>query len=280
MPQSPLRIFEKGRRATPLAMISVYDAPAALLCCEAGADALLVGDSLGNVLLGHDDFISVDIEDMARHTAAVVRGAAKSPRDLPVVADMPFGSYHGGRGEIVANATRLMRAGAHALKLEGANAASLRAIELCTQMGAPVMGHLGFTPQSSLKFSSTVQGKSAPDADRILVDALRLHEAGCFAVVLEAMTSEVAAHITQKLPLTTIGIGAGAACDGQVLIFHDLAGLLPGDAYRFVKRFANTRATLLGAARAYVEEVHGKTFPTAENGWAMGEVERGKWHEE
>lgn len=273
-----LKIFSEKQRQKPLAMVSLYDAPTASLCCEAGADALLVGDSMGNVVLGYANTVPVDMDDMARHTAAVARGVNSSTRpDVPIVADMPFGSYHGGKSEIAANATRLLRAGAQAIKVEGGNDLTLRAIEQLTQMGAPVMGHLGFTPQSVLRFEETVQGKSALDAERLLHEARRLEAAGCFAVVLEAMTAEAAQRITSEVRMATIGIGAGIRCDGQVLVWHDLAGLLPGKPFRFVRQYARGREILLDAARAYVNEVQNGVFPGTANGWAMSDDERDKW---
>ena len=280
-----LQIFSAKKRrspeAKPLAMISLYDAPSAALCCDAGADVLLVGDSMGNVVLGYDNTVPVDMDDIARHTAAVARGVAASTRpDVPIVADMPFGSYHGGKSDIAANATRLLRAGAQAIKVEGAGDFALRAIEQLTQMGAPVLGHLGFTPQSALRFEETVQGKNTLDAERLLNEARRLQEAGCFAVVLEAMTAEVARRITEEMRMATIGIGAGLECDGQVLVWHDLAGLLPDKPFRFVRQYARGREILLEAARAYVNEVQSGVFPGSANGWTMSDDERAKWNTE
>ncbi len=258
-------------------MISLYDAPTAELCCDAGADCLLVGDSLGNVVLGYDNFISVTMEDMIRHTSAVARGARESSRpDVPVVADLPFGSY-----TTVAQATEhgaaLMRAGAHAVKLEGAGPATLEAVHALIEMGAPVVGHLGFTPQSALRFSGVVQGKTAEAAEGLLRDALALEEAGCSAVVLEAVTREVAELITKTLSVPTIGIGAGAGCNGQVLVFHDLAGLSKRAPFRFVKRYADARALLSEATRDFVEEVRSGAFPVEEHGWSMPETELEGW---
>ncbi|HEY0074578.1 MAG TPA: 3-methyl-2-oxobutanoate hydroxymethyltransferase [Abditibacteriaceae bacterium] len=281
---SPLQIFSKKSRdasLSPIAMISLYDAPTAALCCDAGADALLVGDSMGNVILGYDNTVSVDIEAIAHHTGAVVRGVKSSSRpDVPVIADLPFGSYHGSESEIVANATKLLKAGAIALKLEGAGERALRAIDLLLEMGVPVMGHIGFTPQSVLKFQTTVQGKTAPDAKRLMNEALSLEKAGCFGVVLEAMAQEVAAQITNKVQMATIGIGAGSDCDGQVLVWHDLAGLLPGKPFRFVRQYAKGHQVLLEAARSYVNEVKSKEFPSLENAWNMTDEERRRWENE
>ncbi len=280
-----LQIFTAKKRrsasSSPIAVVSLYDAPSAALCCDAGADALLVGDSMGNVILGYDNTVPVDIDAIAHHTGAVVRGVKSSSRpDVPVVADMPFGSYHGSENEIVANATRLLRAGAVALKLEGAGARTLRALELLLEMGVPVMGHIGFTPQAILRFETTVQGKTAPDADRLLDEALRLENVGCFGVVLEAMTQQVAARITRDVQMATIGIGAGAQCDGQVLVWHDLAGLLPGKPFRFVRQYAQGREVLLEAAQNYVREVKSKEFPATENAWSMNDEEAARWKNE
>ena len=280
-----LQIFSAKKRRLPdstcLAMISLYDAPSAMLCAEAGADALLVGDSMGNVILGYDNTVVVDIDAIAHHTGAVARGVKSSSRpDVPVIGDMPFGSYHGSESEILANATRLLKAGAVALKVEGAGPRTLRAIELLCETGVPVMGHIGFTPQAILRFETTVQGKTARDAQRLLGEALRLQEAGCFAIVLEAMTREVAARITRDVQMATIGIGAGNECDGQVLVWHDLAGLLPAKPFRFVRQYASGREILLEATRHYVSDVKTKEFPAAENAWNMNDDERERWQQD
>ena len=258
-------------------MISLYDAPTAELCCDAGADCLLVGDSLGNVVLGYDNFISVTMADMIRHTAAVARGVRGSSRPgVPIVADLPFGSYTT-VAEAARNGADLMRAGAHAVKLEGAGPATLEAVRAIVEMGAPVLGHLGFTPQSALRFSGVVQGKTGKAAETLLRDALVLEEAGCSAVVLEAVTREVAERITKTLSIPTVGIGAGAGCDGQVLVWHDLAGLSKRAPFRFVKRYADARAILAQATRDFVEEVRSGAFPVEEHGWSMSGEELEMW---
>ena len=262
-------------------MVSLYDAPSARLCSEAGVDALLIGDSMGNVILGYDNTVSVTLNDMMCHAAAVVRGAKASSRpEVPVIADMPFGSYHGGADDIARNGTLLMQTGVHGLKVEGGNQGTLEAVKRLTQMGAPVMGHLGFTPQSSLKFSQTVQGKTAATANELLEAAKRLEAAGCFGIVLEVMPLEVAQRITETLTIPTIGIGAGAGCDGQVLVWHDLAGLSGGEPFRFVKRYADGYALLSQAARDYVSEVHAGKFPASEHGWPMPAEELELWKKE
>lgn len=275
---SPIQTMREAKtRGEQIAMVSLYDAPTATLCSDAGADCLLVGDSLGNVVLGYDDFVSVTMEDMIRHTGAVSRGARKSMRPgVPVVADLPFGTYTG-VAEATRNGAALLRAGAHAVKLEGAGPSSLGAVRALIQMGAPVVGHLGFTPQSALNFSGVVQGKTGEAADLLLHDALALQEVGCSVLVLEAVPREVAEFVTQTLSMPTVGIGAGAGCDGQVLVWHDLIGLTPGPPLRFVKRYADARTLLTGAARDYVEEVRSGTFPRAEHGWSMPEPELEGW---
>lgn len=257
-------------------MVALYDAPSAKICCDAGIDALLVGDSMGNVVLGYDDTVAVTVDDIRVHTGAVARGAKSSSKpDTPVVADLPFGSY--ATPELaVHNGAILMRAGAHALKLEGAGEMALSAVRVLAQMGAPVVGHIGYTPQSSLRFEGVVQGKTAAAARELLAQAKRLQDAGCCAIVLEAVAAEAAARITENIEICAIGIGAGAACNGQVLVWHDLVGLLEGAPFRFVKRFANAREVLQNAAREYSQQVKSGAFPTAEHAWKMvdGEIEK------
>lgn len=275
---SPMQVIRDAKtRGEPLAMISLYDAPAAELCCDAGADSLLVGDSLGNVILGYDDFLSVTVEDMLRHTAAVARGVKKSTRPaVPVIADLPFGSYTTPESA-THNGAALMRAGAHGIKLEGAGKGTLEAIRALIEMGAPVVGHLGFTPQSSFNLPGVLQGRTSVAAEELLGFAMSLEEAGCSALVLEAMPREVAQRITESISIPTIGIGAGADCDGQVLVWHDLAGLTAEAPLRFVRRYAEAYALLKEAAAGYVGEVHSGAFPTDEHGWSMHRSELEEW---
>lgn len=281
MAASPLHVFnQKKRHGQRLAVVSLYDAPSARLCCEAGVDALLVGDSMGNVILGYDNTLPVTIDDIRLHTGAVARGVKSSAQPgVPVIADLPFGSYHGSANSTARNGTLLMQAGAHALKVEGAGEGTLAAVKRLVEMGAPVMGHLGFTPQSALTFKETVQGKTAATAQHLFDAARRLEDAGCFGIVLEVMPLEVAERITAALSMPTIGIGAGPGCDGQVLVWHDLAGLSGGEPFRFVKRYANGHTLLAQAARDYVNEVHAGAFPTREHSWTMASEQLAAWTE-
>ena len=278
---SLLQLFQNAKRdARTLAMIALYDAPSATLACDAKADILLVGDSLGNVILGFDDTTKVSIDDMARHTGAVVRGVAKSTRsEVPVVADLPFATYDTPE-DALRNSVLLMNEGAHAVKLEGANESSLAAIRVLVQHHIPVIGHIGFTPQSAAHLSGIVQGKTFEGAKQLLDDAQNIEDAGAIAIVLEAMPSVVAAKITQRLTISTIGIGAGARCNAQVLVWHDLVGFSPRAPFRFVKRFAQIHDVLLDATRQFVNETHDKSFPDASHEYSMPDDELRKWQQE
>jgi 3-methyl-2-oxobutanoate hydroxymethyltransferase len=278
---TPLQIFaRKKREQKPLAMVALSDAPSAQIACEAGIDALLVGDSLGNTALGYDSTLPVTMDDMAHHLGAVVRGVKGSSRpDVPIIADLPFGSYSDPeRG--VENAVRLMQIGAHAVKIEGTQSGdgfeAGRVFELFKLAGVPVMGHLGFTPQSVLQFESIVQGKTAETALELEEQAQLLVQAGCFAFVLEATTEEVARHITQNSPIATVGIGAGAGCDGQVLVWHDLVGI-SAKQFKLGRAFAPTREIWTQALHNFQSEVENRTFPTPENGWTMPSEARAEW---
>ncbi len=280
---SPLQIFARKKRdQIPLAMIALSDAPSAQIACDAGIDALLVGDSLGNTALGYDSTIPVTMDDIAHHLRAVLRGVKSSSRpDVPVIADMPFGSY--ATPEIgVQNAVRLMQLGAHGVKIEGTQIlwrGGLATIfQYCELAGIPVMGHLGFTPQSILKFENVVQGRSAEHADRLFAEAQHLERTGCFALVLEAVTVEVAREVSAKLAIPTVGIGAGPHCDGQVLVWHDLVGITEKP-FKMARAFASTRENWLGAIKNYCSEVESSQFPTAQNGWDMSVEEAEIWRQ-
>ena len=271
---SPLQIFARKKRdQTPLAMLALYDAPSARIACDAGLDAILVGDSMGNTLLGYDSTLPVTLDDIAMHTGAVARGVRASTRpDVAIVADMPFGSY--ATPELAATgAVRLLQAGAHAVKIEGAPTG---VFEKLSEVGVPVMGHIGFTPQSVLKFESIVQGRTAAQGAQLLETARELEARGAFGIVLEAMTREVATRITGTLAIATVGIGAGAGCDGQVLVWHDAIGLTPRP-FRFAKSFVDTAQVWNEAISAYVTQVQTRSFPAPPNGWEMSEEELQIW---
>jgi 3-methyl-2-oxobutanoate hydroxymethyltransferase len=249
-----------------IAMVTAYDATMARLVDDAGADAILVGDSLGMVFQGHDSTLPVTLEHMIYHSAAVRRGLARSRGRAHLTADMPFGSYQASADEAVKSAMRLVaEGGAEAVKLEG-GADYADVIRRIVRAGVPVMGHIGLTPQSVHKMGGyVVQGKDSEKAHRLLRDARALEEAGCFALVLECIPAELARVITGQLAIPTIGIGAGAHCDGQVLVVNDLLGLDGAFKPKFVKRFAELAGSVAGAVGAYVGEVHGGAFPAEEH---------------
>ena len=249
---------ERGERIT---MLTAYDAPTARVFDEAGTDVLLVGDSLGDNFYGYASTIPVTVDEMVHHTRAVT-GAV---RRALVVADLPFGSYEDSPAHAFASAVRLMKeAGAHAVKFEGGRRVADH-VRLLTSSGIPVMGHLGFTPQSeNVLGGKRVQGRGNEAAERVSEDALALQEAGAFAVVLEMVPAPLAARVTEILSIPTIGIGAGAQCDGQVLVWADMAGLSTWTP-RFAKQFGNVREEMVRAAAAYNAEVRGGTFPDEEH---------------
>jgi 3-methyl-2-oxobutanoate hydroxymethyltransferase len=243
--------------AAPLVMVTAYDAPTARLADAADVDLLLVGDSLAMVVLGYDDTLSVTVDDMVHHTAAVGRTA---PRAL-VVADLPWMSYHVSVEDTVRNAARLIRAGATAVKLEG-GAKRLPMVRALVDAEIPVMGHLGLTPQSVHALGGfKVQGRRPEAADALVEDALALVDAGVFALVLEAVPAAVARRVTEAAPVPTIGIGAGPACDGQVLVLHDLLGLEDRVLPRFVRRYAALRTEGTAAVAAFAADVRSGAFP-------------------
>lgn len=249
----------------PLVMVTAYDAPTARIADDAGVDLILVGDSVANVVLGYDNTLSVTIDDMVHHTAAVAR---TNPRAL-VVGDMPWMSYHLGVHDAVANAAKLIRAGARSVKLEGGTK-RVPVIEAMIDAEIPVMGHLGLTPQSINALGGfKVQGKTA-EAARILVDdAHALVDAGVFAVVLECVPDDVARLVTEAIPVPTIGIGAGVSCDGQVLVIHDLLGLEDRVTPRFVRRYADVRADSIAAVAQFAADVRARTFPRPDEGYKL-----------
>ncbi len=251
--------FQKRKReGKKLIVVTAYDALFARIVEEAGIDVILVGDSLGVVVQGNQDTLSVTMEDMLYHTRLVTETA----RRALVIADMPFLSYQVTVEEAVRNAGRFLQVGAAAVKLEG-GAAVVDRVEAMTRFGIPVMGHLGMTPQSVHRYGGyKVQGKEREQAEALMADARALESAGAFAVVLEAIPSDLAQAITQALTIPTIGIGAGPHCDGQVLVLYDLLGLFDEFVPKFVKPYAHLKADALQALRRYKEEVELGKFPT------------------
>jgi 3-methyl-2-oxobutanoate hydroxymethyltransferase len=264
------QITELARGGKRLAMVTAYDASSARLADDAGVDMILVGDSAAMTILGHDSTLPVSMDEMLMLTRAVTRVV----RRAVVVADMPFGAYQPGEDDALRNAIRFVKdAGANAVKLEGAGRTLTRVTSIL-DAGIPVMGHTGMTPQSaSLAGGYKTRGRTAADAKRIYDEARALERAGCFAVVLEAIPARVAAHITNALKVPTIGIGAGGACDGQVLVWHDLLGLTAGHVPRFVKRYADLNQTILDALRAYIADVKSSAFPDESHAYTMPDEE-------
>jgi 3-methyl-2-oxobutanoate hydroxymethyltransferase len=242
-------------------MITAYDALTAGVFDEAGIPVLLVGDSAAMVVYGYDSTIPVTVDDLLPLVGGVVRGSSRAM----VVADMPFGSYQGSPAQALENAARFMKeAGAHAVKLEG-GARVLPQVELLVSAGIPVMGHLGLTPQSVHAFGGyRVQGRGE-DGARLLQDAKALQSAGAFSVVLEVVPADLAAHVTEILSIPTVGIGAGAATDAQVIVWQDMAGLTPGRTAKFVKKYADLHGVLLEASQAWAADVVSGAYPAPEH---------------
>jgi len=246
-------------KAKKITCLTAYDYPTARLLDEAGVDVILVGDSLGMVVLGQENTLSVTIEEMLHHTRAVRRGT----RRALVVADMPYGSYHADLSESLRNAMRFVKeAGAEAVKIEGGER-RLELIARLTEAEIPVMGHVGLTPQSVNALGGyRVQGKTPDAAEHLIRDARAVEAAGAFAVVLEAVPRELAAQITRELRIPTIGIGAGPDCDGQILVLHDLLGLTFSPLPKFARRYANISQQISSAVRDYCDDVRGGMFPS------------------
>ncbi|ONN26665.1 3-methyl-2-oxobutanoate hydroxymethyltransferase [Thermosipho affectus] len=240
-----------------IVMVTAYDTPSAKIAEKAGVDIILVGDSLGNNVLGYNSTIPVTMDEIIIHLKAVKRGAPNSF----IVADMPFLSYGCSLEESIKNAGLLIKNGANAVKIEGGKI-HCNLIRKCINIGIPVMGHLGFTPQSLNIFGGyKVQGKEQSSKEIILENAVQLEKCGVFSIVLEMLTEDVSKQITEKLSIPTIGIGAGRFCDGQVLVFHDIVGLNPEFKPKFSKQYANTFTIMLDALNAYKEDVKTNKFP-------------------
>ncbi|CAM3396953.1 3-methyl-2-oxobutanoate hydroxymethyltransferase [Marinicrinis lubricantis] len=262
--------FRKMKKeGSKIAMVTAYDYPAAKLSEKAGADMLLVGDSLGMVVLGYESTIPVTIEDMLHHTKAVTRGA---PNTF-VVTDMPFLSYHGNIDTTMKNAARLMQEGlCRALKLEG-GAEIASTVSALVKAGIPIVGHIGLTPQAVHQLGGyRVQGKDTAQAEKLLSDAVSLEQAGAFAVVLEMVPEELAQWISSRISIPTIGIGAGRYCDGQVLVYHDLLQYASPLKPKFVKSYAELGQHVTEAVHSYVTEVKAGQFPAEEHVFHLNET--------
>lgn len=261
-------ILEQKRNGDKITMLTAYDYSTAKLIDEAGINSILIGDSLGNVILGYEDTLSVTMEDMIHHTKAVARGA----KNALVIADMPFMSYQTSVYDAVVNAGRLIKEGrAQAVKLEG-GAAVCEQIRAITNASIPVVAHLGLTPQSINAFGGyKVQGKSEEAAKKLLSDAKAVEEAGAFALVLECVPSKLAKLISETLSIPIIGIGAGAGCDGQVLVYQDMLGMFSDYTPKFVKKYANVGEIMKTAFKEYIIEVKSSRFPAEENGYKISD---------
>lgn len=257
-PVSTVSLKKMKREKQPIAAITAYDFPSAKHADEAGADIILVGDSLGNVVLGYESTLPVTLDDMVYHTKAVTRAVRRSF----VVTDMPFLTYHGSIDGTLRNAARIMQEGlAKAIKMEG-GADIIPAVQACVKAGIPVMGHLGLTPQSIHQLGGyIIQGKTGDKAEKLIEDARRLEEAGAFALVLELVPESLASRITEQLTIPTIGIGAGRGCDGQILVFHDALHYGDPAAKKFVKKFADIGKQIREGIEDYVKEVKQRHFP-------------------
>lgn len=270
---TPYHFIKFKREGKRIVMVTAYEFAHAKLADEAGVDGLLVGDSLGMVIMGYKSTLPVTFRDVAHHLKAVL---SASPRAL-VVADMPFLTYEVSREEAVRNAGRYIKIGADAVKIEG-GLEVVDKVEAMVRAGIPVMGHVGLNPQRYLVFGMRVRGRTAEDGAKVYQDAKALEEAGAFSVVIEFTTAEVAAEVTKALRIPTICIGAGPLCDGQILVFHDLVGLNPTPP-PFVKKYADGYEVFKTALRSYAEEVRSGAFPEEKHYFRMSPEELGKLRE-
>lgn len=260
-PTKPITVpeFRSARGVRKLAVVTAYDYTSAVIADAAGVDCILVGDSLGMVVQGHTTSLPVTLNEMAYHLRCVARGAKR----CLIVADLPFMSYQVSPRQAVKNAGKLLKAGAHAVKLEG-GVRMAEAVAACVRADIPVMGHVGLTPQSVHRMGGF---KVQRDADGLIADAHAVEDAGAFSMVVEGVPTEVGAKVTAAVGVPTIGIGAGPQCDGQVLVWHDLLGLYDAMRPKFVKRYAELGALAKDAVAAYCDEVRNGTFPAAEHGF-------------
>jgi 3-methyl-2-oxobutanoate hydroxymethyltransferase len=252
-------LYKKKEKGEKIVALTAYDFPLAKIVDESGIDLILVGDSLGMVVLGYENTLPVSMDEMIHHTKAVVRGSKRAF----IVGDMPYFSFHLSKEETVANASRFLKeAGANAVKIEGATKKRLKLVEALCEAEIPVMGHVGLTPQSIQRLGKfMVRGKDVEGARKIIQNALNLEKAGVFSVVLECIPMELAKVITEKLKVPTIGIGAGPHCDGQILVFHDLVGFSNGYLPKFVRKYVDIHEVLIGAMESYARDVKEGKFP-------------------
>ncbi|MCW2951698.1 MAG: 3-methyl-2-oxobutanoatehydroxymethyltransferase [Conexibacter sp.] len=273
LPVSLPQLAEKKRLGEPIVMVTAYDYPSAVVAEQAGVDVVLVGDSGAMTVLGYPSTVPVSLEEMLMLAAATRRGL----RTPLLVADLPFGSFEASNEQAIASAMRFVKeAGCDAVKIEASGTAAERSRALVAA-GIPVMGHVGLTPQTATALGGyRAQGRTAERAHEVARDALALQEAGCFAIVFEAMPAPVADLLMERMEVPVIGIGAGSATDGQVLVFHDLLGIREGVGARFVKRYADLQAEMIAGVRAYAEDVRTQRYPGPDHTYSIdpGELER------
>jgi 3-methyl-2-oxobutanoate hydroxymethyltransferase len=270
LPMTLPRLADKKRLSEPIVMVTAYDYPSAQVAQEAGVDVVLVGDSGAMTVLGYPSTVPVSTDEMLMLTAAVRRGL-KSPL---LVADLPFGSYEGSDQQAIATAQRFVKeVGADAVKIERGGTSVQRALAI-VEAGIPVMGHVGLTPQTATALGGhRAQGRSAAQALAVAHDAVALQQAGCFSVVLEAIPAAVTAALMSQMEIPVIGIGAGDATDGQVLVFHDLLGIYDGHVARFVKRYEDVRSHMVAGVAQYADDVRNRRFPGPEHFYSIDEQE-------
>jgi 3-methyl-2-oxobutanoate hydroxymethyltransferase len=271
LPMTLPRLFEKKRLGEPIVMVTAYDYPSARAAEQAGVDLVLVGDSAGTTILGHSSTTPVELDELL----VLARAARRGLNGPLLIGDLPFGSYEISDEQAVRSALRFIKeAGCDCVKLEGGGEVSLSRARAIIGAGIPVMGHVGLTPQTSVSLGGwKAQGRTAAAAERIAREALALQQAGCFAIVFEAIPSAVAAEIMPRMEIPVIGIGAGPTTDGQVLVFHDLLGIREGLGPRFVKRYANLQQEMNDGVAAYAEDVRQRRYPGPEHGYSIDEPE-------
>jgi 3-methyl-2-oxobutanoate hydroxymethyltransferase len=277
LPMTLPRLFEKKRLGEPIVMVTAYDFPSARAAEEAGVDLVLVGDSGAMTVLGYPSTVAVELEELLVLARATRRGL----RNPFLVGDLPFGSYEVSDEQAVQTALRFVKeAGCDAVKLEGGSPVSVARAKAIVSAGIPVMGHVGLTPQTSTALGGyRAQGRTAQAAERIAREALALQEAGCFALVFEAIPSAVASELMARIEVPVIGIGAGPDTDGQVLVFHDLLGIREGLGARFVKRYASLQDEMVAGVAAYAEDVRTRRYPGPEHGYSIDEAELEEFRE-